>query len=111
MNTIDYYQLGKKIRAKRREYGYTQEKLAEICDISTGYLGHIENGTRVLSLETLYRIACALHVSIDYLLLDSAVDANNFLEQIGAAVQKNHPQKYRHFCRTVKVLADHIDEL
>ncbi len=111
MNTIDYYQLGARIRAKRREYGYTQEKLAELCDISTGFLGHIENGTRILSLETLYSIACALRVSIDYLLLDSATETNNFLEQIYAAVQNKSPEKRDHFRKTVKVLADHIDEL
>lgn len=111
MKSIDYYHLGTKIRAKRHEYGYTQEKLAELCDISTGFLGHIENGTRVLSLETLYSIACVLHVSIDYLLLDSAVDPDNFMEQIISAVQIKNPQKYNQFRKTVKILADHIDEL
>lgn len=111
MNTIDYYQLGTKIKAKRRESGYTQEQLAELCDISTGFLGHIENGTRILSLETLYSIACALHVSIDYLLLDSAIGTDNFLEQTLSAVQTQNSEKYNHFRKIVKVLADHIDEL
>lgn len=109
--TIDYYQIGMKIKARRREYGYTQERLAEICNISTGYLGHLENGSRVPSLETLCGIADALHLSLDYLLLDSAVDADHFLMQTGAAVQKMSPEKYHSFCKIVKVLADHVDEL
>lgn len=111
MSTIDYYQLGKKIKTKRRECGYTQEKLAELCDISTGFLAHIENGTRTLSLESLYRIACALHVSTDYLLLDSVVNSESFLKQIISIVQTQSPEKYDYFCKTIKILAEHIDEL
>ena len=72
MNNINYVNLGEKIKSTRKERGYTQEKLAEICDISTGFLGHIERGTRKLSLDTLFCIATVLNVSIDYLLIDSA---------------------------------------
>ncbi len=111
MNNIDYHTLGYKIRIKRRECGYTQEKLAEICDISTGFLGHIENGTRSPSLETLYSIACALHSGIDYFLFDSAVAFDNLLEQIGSAVRSKSPDSYARFCNTVKILAEHIDEI
>ena len=53
MNNINYVNLGEKIKSTRKERGYTQEKLAEICDISTGFLGHIERGTRKLSLDRL----------------------------------------------------------
>ncbi len=111
MNNIDYHKLGDKIRIKRREHGYTQEKLAEICDISTGFLGHIENGTRAPSLETLYSIACALHSGIDCFLFDSAVDPDNLLEQIGSAVRGKTSDSYNRFCNIVKLLADHIDEI
>ena len=111
MNNIDYHKLGDKIRIKRRELGYTQEKLAEICDISTGFLGHIENGTRSPSLETLYSIACALHSGIDYFLFDSASASDNLLEQIGSAVRSKSPDSYTRFCNTVKILAEHIDEI
>lgn len=111
MSNIDYHKLGDKIRIKRRECGYTQEKLAEICDISTGFLGHIENGTRFPSLETLYSIACALHSGIDYFLFDSAAEPDNLLEQIGSAVRSKNPDSYVRFCNTVKILAEHIDEI
>lgn len=111
MDNINYHKLGEKVRLKRREMGYTQEKLAEICDISTGFLGHIESGTRAPSLETLYSIACALKSGVDYFLLDSASNTDNMLEQIDSVVRGKSPQAYERFCKTVRVLAEHIDEI
>lgn len=111
MNNIDYHKLGEKVRLKRHKMGYTQEKLAEICDISTGFLGHIESGTRAPSLETLYSLACALHSGVDYFLFDSAPDSVNMLEQIGSVVHKKSPDVYNRFCNTVRILAEHIDEI
>lgn len=111
MNNIDYHKLGEKVKLKRRQMGYTQEKLAEICDISTGFLGHIENGTRTPSLETLYNIACALHSGIDYFLFDSASGTDNFIEQISSYVSSKNPKSYNRFCNMIKVLAEHIDEM
>lgn len=109
MYNIDYTKLGAKIRLKRREKGYTQEKLAELCDISTGFLGHIEKGTRKLSLDTLYCIAVTLNISLDYLLLDSSFDTDNFLNRITA--YSASPESYNAFCKAVKVLAEHMNEL
>ena len=60
--------MGKKIRKKRREMDITQAQLAEMAGISTAFVGHIERGTRVLSVETLCRICKALCVSADYLM-------------------------------------------
>lgn len=111
MNNIDYHKLGEKVRAKRREMGYTQEKLAEICNISTGFLGHIESGTRAPSLETLYSLACTLHSGIDYFIFDSACTPDNLLEQIATTVRSKDPQSYARFCNTVRILAEHIDEI
>lgn len=55
-----YAAIGSNIRALRREKKLTQEQLAELADISPSFLGHIERGTRQMSVETLYRIADAL---------------------------------------------------
>ena len=111
MNTIDYCKLGAKIKAKRLERGYTQEKLAELCNISAGFLGHIENGTRKLSLDTLYSLSCMLKVGTDYLLLDSAIGSDGFIAQIDSVIQSQSPDLYNRFCKTVKILAEHIDEM
>ena len=65
---VDYAALGKRIRQKRREAGITQEQFATLAGISTAFVGHIERGTRVLSVETLYRLCKVLGVAADYLI-------------------------------------------
>ena len=60
--------MGKKIRRKRREMDITQEQLAEKVGISTSFMGHVERGTRTLSVDTLFKLCVALNVSADYLM-------------------------------------------
>lgn len=63
--------LGQRIRYYRKEKGMTQEQLAETIGISLSFLGHIERGSRIMSVETLIRFATFFNVSIDDLLQDS----------------------------------------
>ena len=65
---MDYVRLGELARARRKELKMTQEKMAEKMDISVAFYGHIERGTRKLSVETLFRLCKALGVSADFLL-------------------------------------------
>ena len=44
------------------------QELAEKANISLSFLGHIERGTRKLSVESLYKLADALGCSVDSLL-------------------------------------------
>ena len=65
---MNYVDLGKKIRQVRRQKSMTQEQLAEKAGISASFLGHIERGTRIASLETLIELCNTLQVSPDNLL-------------------------------------------
>lgn len=65
---MDYSAIGKRVRIRRKALGLTQEKLAEIVDVSTSFIGHIERGSRKLSVETLYDLCKALDVSADFLM-------------------------------------------
>ena len=64
---MDYERIGKNIRVLRKRKQYTQASLAEKTGISTSFLGHVERGSRVASLETLASLAEALGVSLDVL--------------------------------------------
>lgn len=66
--TMDFVRLGKRVRAVRRAQDITQERIAELAGVSTSFIGHIERGSRVLSVETLHRICIALGVSADDLM-------------------------------------------
>ncbi len=68
---MDYKDLGARVRAMRRQMALTQEQLAEKIGISASFLGHIERGTRVASLETLVALCNVLNVSPVYLLTAS----------------------------------------
>ena len=65
---MDYHQMGGRIRNVRLKNGMTQEQLAEAACLSVPYISHIERGVKRPSLETLVRVAGALHVTADCLL-------------------------------------------
>lgn len=65
---MDYVLLGKQVRIRRTVLELTQEGLAEKIGVSTSFIGHIERGSRKLSVETLYAICKALDTSADFLL-------------------------------------------
>ena len=63
-----YQKIGRKIRAQRKLRRMTQAELSEQAKISLSFLGHIERGTRKLSVESLYAICMALNCSADQLM-------------------------------------------
>ena len=69
---MDYIQIGRRIRNIRKSKNMTQEKLAEIVDISLTHMSHIETGSTKLSLPVLAKISKALNTSTDELLFGKA---------------------------------------
>lgn len=62
--------IGKYIREYRLKNGLRQEDLAEKANLSTNYIGMLERGEKVPSLETLVTIVNSLGVSADMILVD-----------------------------------------
>ncbi len=56
---------GARLRAVRKERGYTQEYLAELTKLSTRHIASIEKGEANPSFEVLYTIITALGTSFD----------------------------------------------
>ena len=65
---MDYVLLGKRVRIRRTVLELTQEGLAEKIGVSTSFIGHVERGSRKLSVDTLYAICKALDTSADFLI-------------------------------------------
>ncbi len=61
-------ELGLRIKQCRKMQHLTQEKLAELIDVSPHYIYEIEKGLKSMSLSTLADISSTLNVSTDYLL-------------------------------------------
>lgn len=108
---IDYQKLGAKIRKIRMENQLSQEELAEKCNISTSFSGHIERGTRKMSLETLLAVAAALGTGTDQLLFDQLPPTESSLDGILRAIASKPEAQKERFFAAVRVLVKGIDEL
>ena len=51
------------MKKHRKEIGYTQEKLAEMCNTDPCYIRQIENGRRFPSITYIEKIAFALSIA------------------------------------------------
>lgn len=62
---IDYTEIGKRVRRRRKAQHLTQEQLAELCGLSTQYISHIETAVSIPSTETIMKLALALATTPD----------------------------------------------
>ncbi len=65
---MDLSSIGKHIREKRIENEWTQEELASKTGLSLSYVGMIERGKRIPTMETFICIINILNVSADEIL-------------------------------------------
>jgi transcriptional regulator with XRE-family HTH domain len=56
--------IGDAIRSYRHRAGFTQEKLAEAVDLNPKYIGEIERGEKIISIEALLRISKVVKIPI-----------------------------------------------
>jgi transcriptional regulator with XRE-family HTH domain len=61
-------QFGTTLRAERKQRDLTQQELAFEAGLSLTYIGEIERGERMISLDTLRRLAGALDLTCSELL-------------------------------------------
>ena len=77
---MELQSIGKKIKDKRQQKNISQEKLAELVDVTPSYISNIESGNRVASLPTMLEIVKVLDLSLDYLLLENVTDDSDNIE-------------------------------
>ena len=65
---LDYSLIGSRVNDLRKSRGISQERLAELADLSTTFISHIERNDKKPSLGALVRLASALGVTVDFLL-------------------------------------------
>lgn len=73
-NTVKFESIGINIRKCRLAKSISQEKLAELADITPNFVGMIERGDKKPSLETFIKILNALGASADVILCDVIED-------------------------------------
>ncbi len=126
MRELDYGKMGMRIRQVRKARGWSQNELAEKCGISMSFLGHIERGTRIMSMETFVNICIALDAGADELLWgvasvsDAVLDMWNLPVKIknkknSGGEMKNNPDNrksdsYARYVRIMKSVAEIMNE-
>lgn len=65
---MDYTAIGARIRRARKLKDLTQQEMAHLVGISLSFYGHIERGSRIMSIETLGKICESLDADAHYLL-------------------------------------------
>jgi len=68
--TLDPVIVGRVIARFRQQRGLSQEVLSGFADIGRSHLSAIERGERKPTLETFYRICCALEVEMSTVVLE-----------------------------------------
>ena len=67
---LDSEAVGRGIAYFRNKKGLSQEVLSGLADIGRSHLSAIERGERKPTLETLYKISCALNVKMSDIIIE-----------------------------------------
>lgn len=113
MRELDYRKMGMRIRQVRKAKGWSQDELAQKSGISMSFLGHIERGTRIMSLETFVRICSALEVGADELLWGVANPSETALNLWNLTEQRSEGKNgdgYSMYVRIMKSVAEIMNE-
>ena len=94
--------VGQRIRNYRTANGLSQEKLAELSGCHHTYIGQIERGEKNATIESIWKIAAALKISLSKLfekLGSEDTEANGIplecYELLSAKTQEEQKQIYR----------------
>lgn len=107
---MDWSSIGRNLRQYRQESGLRQEDLARAAGLSVNYIGMVERGEKIPSLETFVALLNLLHVSADMVLTDVVdtgytVKQSMLAEQVGRLPATERERIYA----VVQVLVDRAD--
>ena len=88
--------IGKLLREARRAAGLSQEALAEKCGLHPTYIGQIERGEKNVTVESIYRIAHGLGISMSSVFEliddDGGTDAEKLTSEAVELFRSNSPE-------------------
>lgn len=105
MNTLNFANIGQKLRKVRISKNLTQEYVANMVDVNTSHISNIENNRVKVSLSTLVQICNALDTTVDYILADEYNHPSSVIEQeILHEVQSCNLETQKQILKIVKAL-------
>lgn len=106
MRELDYGKLGQRIRQVRKVKGWSQGTLAQKCNVSMSFIGHIERGTRIMSMDTFVAICEALGVRADELLWGVPEPTDSNLLDMWDQSRSKDADSYTMYTKIMKSVAD-----
>ena len=106
MQDLDYGKIGMRIRQARKAKKLTQSELAGQCGISMSFLGHIERGTRIMSLETFVNLCEALDADAGEFLWGQTRPSDSRLGYAWKQQGKSEQDSYSMYIRIMKSVAE-----
>lgn len=90
-------QIGKRVKQAREAAGLTQERLAELVDVTAQYLSGVERGAVGLSVPILIRLCSVLSVSSDFILMGGLErsDVTGITERLSKLPEEHIPNVER----------------
>ena len=77
-------QIGSRIAERRKQMSLTQEKLAELMDVSIQMISNLERGNKAIKIDNLIRLCSVLQISTDYVLTGkrTETESNELAEKL-----------------------------
>ncbi|MDE7310203.1 MAG: helix-turn-helix domain-containing protein [Eubacterium sp.] len=106
MHELDYAKMGTRIRQLRKAKGWSQERLAKKCGISLNFMGHIERGTRKISMDTFVALCRELETDADALLWGVAQPFETAAQGMWGHQEQTGDDGYAMYIQIMKSVAD-----
>ena len=107
---MDYMILGQNIKDMRKTLNMTQERLADIVDLSTVFISQIETGSGKPSLETIYKISLALNVPIDDLVKNTSEELTSDISEISSLLILRPKSEIQYVTAVVRTMLNNLKE-
>lgn len=105
---MDAKNLGTSIKYNRELLNLTQEKLAELADVSPHYIYELERGLKLPSLPVLIELSEILHTGIDHLLNESLKKDENINDELNIILNKLDEKQRKNLANILKGLLPHL---
>ena len=100
--------IGRRIRKLRNEKGFTRDAFSECVNLSNNFIYEVETNRRGLSAESMFFMAQALGVTMDY--LTTGEDIHNRLDSIINLLSDCTPKQLEIVESTIRNLLEMRDE-
>lgn len=110
MYGLDYAKMGARICQIRKLRGLSQAELAKKCGISLSFMGHIERGSKKMSMDTFAVLCRELQTGADGLLWGVAQSSETEIQSMWERKDCRQDDSYSMYIRIMKSVAEIMNE-